>query len=136
MNNFSSPIRSQIGKHSLVGFSSTNAFLVHIAHSPDQHWFFYIALLIQIYCCQPEWDKSRKKAASLTGVLSKMSVHVRPLRQVGIDVISLSDSWANAHLSKISACHRCSFKENLRCNALEMWLWDISVFWGLSLFSE
>lgn len=62
-----------------------------------------------------------KKAASLTGVPWKMSVHVRLLRQVGIDVISLPDSWSDAHRSTITASHSCFFEENLQCNALEMW---------------
>jgi len=73
-----------------VGFSYINAFLTHVAHSPDQQRFVYTAFLI--HCFHHEWDKSRENAASVTGVLCKMSVHVRLLRQVGIGVISFSDS--------------------------------------------
>lgn len=119
---FSRPIGSQREKHGLAyieGFSCTHAFLIHVAHSPDQHRFVYIAFWI--HCCQPEWDKSMKNAVSLTGVLWQMSVHVRLFRQVGIDVISLSDSWSNAHLLKITASYSCSYGENLQCNALDMW---------------
>lgn len=102
-----------------TGFSCTNAFLIHIAYSSDHQRFVYTVFLI--HCCQPEWDKSWRKAASLTGVLWKVSVHVRGLMQAGIDVISLSDSWSNAHLSKITASHSCCLEDNLQCNALEMW---------------
>lgn len=102
-----------------TGFSCTNAFLICIAHSPDHQRLVYTAFLI--HCCQPEWDESRREAGSLTGVLWKVSVYVRALSQAGIDVISLSDSWSNAHLSKITASHSCCLEDNMQCNALEMW---------------
>lgn len=101
-----------------TGFSCTNAFLIHIAHSPDHQRFVYTAF--SIHCCQPEWDKTWRKAASLAGALWKVSVHVRALIQAGIDVVSLSDSWSNAHPSKITASHSCCLEDNLQCNAFEM----------------
>lgn len=49
----------------------------------------------------------------------KCQEHVRALIQAVIDVISLSDSWSNAHLSKITASCSCCLEDNLQCNALE-----------------
>lgn len=101
-------------------FSST--LLTHLISRDLSAWIscFIVASLNGI--------KKEKKAPFFIGGLWKISVYTILLIQVCIEVISLSDSWSNAHLTKITASLICSFDVMLLECAFA---WDAFIFLAL-----